>query len=265
MKYTLLDMTNVVMSSMDSEQVTSINDTPEAMQVAIVIRTCYYDLIARANLPEDYGFFKLVETSASTPTWMTMPTTHDTLQSVRYNIISPSNNVDQWRELEYMELNDFMDYIYRYGPTDPLVDTYTLTLNGVGTPVYYYNDRGPHFFTTIDDTNILFDSCDLTAGTYLKATYSQGYGKRLKTFTLSDGFTPELDDDQFPLLLQESKALAWAELKQTPHAKAEQQARRLRISQQMNKHGVKGSSDFNKLPNFGRPGRTGYTGFPWWY
>ena len=44
-KLTLLEMTQDIMSDMDSDEINSINDSVEALQVAQIIKTTYYNII----------------------------------------------------------------------------------------------------------------------------------------------------------------------------------------------------------------------------
>jgi len=44
-KLTVLDMVQDVLSDMDSDEVSSIDDTVEAMQVAQIIKTAFYEVI----------------------------------------------------------------------------------------------------------------------------------------------------------------------------------------------------------------------------
>ncbi len=74
----------------------------------------------------------------------------------------------------------------------------------------------------------------------------------MPSFQKVDTFTPVLDEQQFPLLLQESKALAFAELKQMPHQKAEIEVRRQTTALQKYKSIVDKPTYFDQLPNFGR-------------
>ena len=46
-KLTLLNMTQNILSEMDSDEVNGIADTVESTQVAHIIETMYYDLTAR--------------------------------------------------------------------------------------------------------------------------------------------------------------------------------------------------------------------------
>ena len=57
-KQTLLEMTQNILSDMDSDEVNGIADTTEAMQVATIIRTTYYDLIANRSIPEHRELFQ---------------------------------------------------------------------------------------------------------------------------------------------------------------------------------------------------------------
>jgi hypothetical protein len=67
-----------------------------------------------------------------------------------------------------------------------------------------------------------------------------------------DTFIPQLDNNIFPLLLNEAKSLAFLELKQQPHVKAEQEIKRQISSLQKFKAVTKQPTDFERLPNFGR-------------
>ncbi len=71
---------------------------------------------------------------------------------------------------------------------------------------------------------------------------------------------PELLPQQFQLLINEAKSLAWAELKQVPHQKAELSARRNWRHLQRTRKSVPDGTfnskvNFDRLPNFARPTR----------
>ena len=44
-KLTLLDMTQDILSDIDSDEVNSISDTPDSLQVAGIIKSSFYDMI----------------------------------------------------------------------------------------------------------------------------------------------------------------------------------------------------------------------------
>src|SRR5690349_4041219 len=70
-KYTVLQLTQSILSSMNSEEVNSINDTPEALQVANCIKTAYEDIVGPANLIGDFDTFQV--SNATGEVLMTIP------------------------------------------------------------------------------------------------------------------------------------------------------------------------------------------------
>jgi hypothetical protein len=69
---------------------------------------------------------------------------------------------------------------------------------------------------------------------------------------VQDTFVPDIDDWAVPLLLNEAKAQAFFELKQTIHPHAEREIDRQWVALQKTKAVVNKPSWFDQLPNFGR-------------
>ena len=87
MKFTLLDMTQNILSAMSSDEVNSISDTTESMQVAQIIKNKYYDIVSRGELPEHQELFQLdPATDGSTPVLMFVPDGVSKINSIRYFI-----------------------------------------------------------------------------------------------------------------------------------------------------------------------------------
>jgi hypothetical protein len=229
-----------VLSSIDGDEVNSVNNTTESRQVAMIVRRVYLDLLANISYPEKYGLGQLTSSgSALLPVVMYRPNTFNTIQWIKYNKA----------DLTFVEPSVFFDYIYTLDDDEDNVGT--ATINSVA--ILYNNDVDPRFWTTLDDSTILFDSYNATDGTTLLTANSVIYGEKVATFDINDDtFTPVLDDNQFSLLVNEAKSLAYAELKQTAHQKAEQTARRQRVKAQNNKRAVAGSEYINTVPNYGR-------------
>lgn len=116
---------------------------------------------------------------------------------------------------------------------------------------YYKNDQRPHICTVIQDYYVIFDAYDSAVDSTLQESKTLVKAQVNPAFTLSDVFVPNLDDQQFPLLLNEAKALAFFEIKQQPHQKAEQEARRQWIHSQKEKD-LHTTPGFDQLPKFGR-------------
>lgn len=253
MKYTLLDLVQTVLSSMDGDEVNSISDTVESEQVAKIIRTVYYDIVSPTDLPEHYGLFNLDPTDSTTPVVMSLPSNVDYLEWLKYNSRESTDTEDKWKYIEFLEPKDFLEVTQKFDQSATTTDSINYTANGFTTKLYYENDRAPKYWTSFDDREAVFDAYDSAVDTFLQSSKTQCYGKLLKTFSLTDSFVPDLDDQQFPLLLNEAKSLAWAELKQAAHQKAEKTARYYRTKLERTKKDLPGKDGWKaSLPNYGR-------------
>jgi len=116
----------------------------------------------------------------------------------------------------------------------------------------YKTDRQPCYCTIISNLYVIFDSFDSTQDSTLQGSKSMGWGRIIPSWSMTDNFTPNLAEEQFQLLLNEAKALAFYELKQQPHQLALQEAKRGWSTVQKNKAVTNRPTYFNELPNFGR-------------
>src|SRR5258705_13081054 len=66
MKLTLLDMTQRILSSLSSDEVNSISDTTESLQVAEIIKNTYFNILSRSKLPMQCELFQLDDSNDST-------------------------------------------------------------------------------------------------------------------------------------------------------------------------------------------------------
>lgn len=250
MKYTVLELTQNILSSMDSDEVTSISDTTEATQVANIIRTAYFNIISRADLPELKTVFKLTSSSGTDqPVVMYRPDDIIRIDWIKYNK-ADTGDAASYEYVTVLPLQQFLDMTHTFNEDETWVSSFT---NDDGILSYYRTDKQPDFCTILDDNTIIFDGLDVEQDTqlFLDAEKSMAFGLTSPTFTLSDSFTPELDDVQFPLLLNEAKSLAFLELKQIANDSAMVESRRQWRNLQRTKDLVK-KSPFDQLSNFGR-------------
>lgn len=292
MKMTLLDMTQNILSNMSSDEVNSYSDTTESMQVASIIRETYFNMLSRYNLPEHDQLFQLDSSLDNTqPVLMYLPTGINKVDWITYfdtNPLDGSNTqTDQYgaysehdvntdlqdnagngssgagplyRGVKVMSLEKFLRFTATLNTTDSNVDTFEFTVinKATGKPssykFNYYNDRQPMQCCIIENYYVIFDSFDSTQDSTLQSSKTMCHGWVLPTFEMEDTFIPQLDDKQFPLLLSEAKSLAFFELKQQPHQKAEQEIKRQISSLQKYKSESSKPTDFDQLPNYGRRG-----------
>lgn len=249
MKRSLLDYTQNILSALSSDEVNSISDSTEALQVAEIIRTTYFNIISRAELPEQKKLFQLDSSlSIIEPNLMFSPQEIKTIEWVKYFDTSAS----MYKYVTILPLQQFSDYVNGYLTSEANVETLNLTVDSETFIFNFKNDIQPRYCTVLSNYYVIFDSYDSTLDDTLQSSKTMCHGLTTPIFMMEDSFIPDLDEQQVPLLLNEAKSLAFLELKQLTHAKAEQEARRQWSSLQKDKSIDNKPSSFDKLPNFGR-------------
>ncbi len=256
MKYTLLEMVQDVLSSMDSDEVNSISDTIESMQVARVIRSCFFDVVNN-ELPEFSTLFQLEASGTSTkPVMMTRPTDVRNIMLVKYDKADEDNTDPNYTRLIPLSIEAFFDRTHTLNLSEDNVASMTHAIEGDSFTFLYRNDKAPDYYTIIDDHTVFFDSYDSEVDTTLQKVKTFCVGEKEQTFYLEDTYELPLDEQQHVWLLNEAKSLAYQELKQQTHAYAEKTAKRQRIKAQRQKYVNRDALvAYNQLPIFGR--RTG--------
>jgi len=260
MKYTLLELTQAVLSSMDGEEINSINDSIESQQVVEVIKTVYDDILSRGGILKNKAPFNLDASNDTTkPVLMSVPADIESIEWIKYDTRQATDTVPVWNTLTFMPLVDFIDYMHGFNQSETYVKTFNYTADGFTTTYVYRNDTHPLYYTSVDDHTIIFDAYDSAVESTLQSSKTFCYGTKVTDFERLDTFVPNLQPQQFALLLNEAKSLAWAELRQTVHQKAEQSARRNWVHLQRTRQEVPNTQDirnasnsFQKLPNFAR-------------
>lgn len=248
-------MVQTILSSMDSEEINSINDTVESDQITKILKSVYEDLIGKIDFPEHYTTFELTSSGdVNKPVLMTKPTIVDTILWIKYDRQTTTDPRVSYQEVVYKSQPLFFQDMYLLNPDASNVDTFNyVDVAGDTIPFYYTNDTGPKFFTVLRDGTLFFDSIDLAVDTTLQKNKTVCYGKLDTSWSDTDSFVPNLDAQHFPLLLQEAKALAHYELRQIQHQKAEVSARQQKIALQRNKTGIPAYiAGTANLPDYGR-------------
>lgn len=252
MAKTLLQMVTSILSSMDGDEVTSIDETVEALQIANIIKDSFEHLQASIDLPSEHNFFSLTEWGdPSLPVFATKPTGVISLDVLKYDYQVTGDTLVNYRKLTYMPFEEFMDMLHSItSGTNTTAIAYASGSNYLNFTVY--NDVFPTYYTTFNDDTIIVDSYNSTEESYVHSARTLAYGLKEATFTLSDSFTIPLDTRQTDLLLNEAKAQAFIDLKQVANPKAEKRARRGWITTQRTKNEITAESPLDRLPNYGR-------------
>lgn len=217
---TLIQIVQDILSDMDSDEVSSINDSVESLQVAQIVKSTYYNIIDGKDFPFLYELFQLTPTSTvSRPTHMSLPDSIIDLKWIKYDNKELAATKNLYQVIQYKTPEEFLYITDNRDSGDALI---TVVNDSTGIKINVYNDRGPSYFTSFDDENLVFDSYDSVKEVSLTANNTQCHGKKSVAFTLTDSFTPDLPVQMFTYLLAEAKSTCFLTLKQMPNAKAEQ-------------------------------------------
>lgn len=255
MRRTLLDMTQHILSAMDSDEVNSISDTIESMQVAELIRQVYYDVATDLGLPEHET---LIELNASgdneKPVLMTIPYTVTRVSNIMYDIRGTNDDtvdLPDWKPLKCLSLNEFITMTQAFRGNDD-VGSMQVSAGGDTFEFLHYTDRAPTYFMTFDDQQIIFDAFDSTLDTTLQKSKTLCYGSKYTEFQMTDSYIPDLDPTQFSYFINKAKVRAFAELKQQANQEAAGEARRQKIIVQKRMNKAPHQSMFERRTNYGR-------------
>jgi hypothetical protein len=204
---------------MDSEPVNSISDSIEAEQIASVVEDTYFNFVSSREIPEHRRLIKITALSDNTkPTHFKYVGRQ--LYWIRYNI--DENSQTNYREIKYMDPGSFAT---RNLDTSNVTTVYDASAS---TNLLILNDRMPSLYTSFDDEHIVMDAFKSSVESTLQTTKTQAYGIVTPTFSLSDTFEPDIDEDLIPYLLAEAKSACFSLFKSGSDPKVEQSARRLK-------------------------------------
>lgn len=230
MKKTLLEIVQQILSDMDSEDVNTLSDSVEALQIAKIVEQTFYDMIASRKFPEHESLIKLTAASdPTTPTHFSFPENVKEITDLWYDVSTDGSF--EYRKLRWCEPRDFLL------TTDKRSTDYDNVSDlSAGTNLRIFNDRQPTFYTSFDDQNIVVDSYDSTLETNLQESKVRAFGTTYPVFSISDTYTPDVDATMFPMLIQEAKSRSFSALKGGIDQKIEQAARRMKVHSQNDRY-----------------------------
>jgi hypothetical protein len=232
-KLTLLDMTQNILSAMDSDPVNSIDDTVEAIQVADLVKEAYFELMSQREWP----FLRQLSAldglgDTNNPTKMSMPSLVNKLYWVKYNK----------KTIEWMEPETFKN----------MIDQRVAQASVINSGGYVIN-ADPTYWTSYDDSTIVFDGYEIAVDATLQTSKCVIYCLISPSWTHVDTFIPNLPEKFFPTLLSEAKSSAFVNLKQQANPREERRAQRGRVTM-LNAvwKNNQGEAVYNSKVNYGR-------------
>lgn len=222
----LLEMAQDIMSDMSSDNINSINDTTEALQVAQILKSTYYEIIHSREWPH---LRKLVEITGlgdtTKPTHMQLATDVVDIDWIKYDSRSTVSGDPNYIDVGYLSPSNFLLQVMQRTASNTNI---TAVTDVDTTTLLIRNDENPKYWTSFDDEYIVFDAYKSTVDSTLQGSKTQVYGLVEPSFTISDTFIPDLPNHAFPYYLAEAKSTCFNSIGQTPNAKEEQKSRRQR-------------------------------------
>jgi len=225
-KMSLLAMVQDILSDIDSDEVNSIDDNYESMQVATIIKNACNAMLTSRDWPHLNKLIKL-ESSLSTqrPTYIKIPENVKKINSVRYDVQRVTDNGKKiYKEIIPLLPEEFLSKTNSRDSSKPNTQV-SIDVN-VGVELIVYNDTAPLYWTSFDDQYIVFDAFDGGIDSTIQTSKCQVSAYVLPTFELVDDYVPELPADAFPALLAKARSHAMYWLKQIADPVSESERKR---------------------------------------
>jgi len=125
--------------------------------------------------------------------------------------------------VKWIEPDDMLRVMYNRNTAD----SHVVTFDGGGGQMFIVtNNAAPTYYTSFDDTTIVFDSYDAAVDTTLTANKTQMRAYTTPVISITDSYIPDLPEEAFPLLIEEAKSKCQFKLKQFNDVKSEQESKR---------------------------------------
>ena len=246
-KQTLLDITQEILSDMNSDSVNSISDTIEAQQVVQIIKRTFTNLYNDRKWPHNFQLMKINSLSDSArPTHLKLPENVIEIEWVKYDIRQTEDAPLKYRDLIYMEPKDFVTHVMNRDSTKDYAET-VIDIHGV--PLVIYNNAMPTYYTSFDDEHLVLDSYDSSVDSVIQQSKTQVFGDIEPVFTLADDFVPDIPAKAFPYFVNEAKSTCFLKIKEVFSQKDEQNSNRQKAWLSRRKRHV---ANGTKYPNYGR-------------
>lgn len=250
MRMTLEYMVKDIHNDLDFDEINTIDDTPEAAQVAQIIRTTYYSMMSSDNWPHLRKTIKLVPYSAtSQPTHMSLPKGVTQLCNIFYNCATEGETRLHYKEIKYLDPDAFLR---KSNSLNSDASNVKVIKDDTGVVLMIRTDLAPTYFTSFDDNTVVFDSYDSSVDEAMMSSKVQAMAYVMPAWETRGDFIPDLPDEAFIGLLEEAKSRAALKLRQMPDEKAEMDAQRQ--ARRMSRKNWKVAGGIKK-PNYGRRGK----------
>jgi len=243
-------MVQDILSEADGDAVNSITDTVESDQCARVIRDVWNTIVDT----HDFGFIKTLKqldaTSGTTPNVMTRPEGYYNIEFVRYDKRATAGADQNYEDIHYMKVYDFIDLCSARATSDSNVSAITLS---TGHIIPVKTDVAPTYYTIMDEGSdeLVFDSYDSDLDTNLQQSKSLVYASVKPTLTLADATEISLPKHLATLVKTQSRAMYFDLYKDGITSEIDRARRRAEVRAQRLRNVVK-NTDNDNGPDYGR-------------
>lgn len=252
MKKTLLEIVQIILNDLDSDEVNSIDDTVESQQVALIVRTCYEEMMSNRNWPHLKKLIQLEHIGdIAKPTYLVLPERIKELSQFKYEKQKADADNVVLQDVMYLYPDEFLAVTQNRNSANDNVDT---IVDFSGTKILVFNNFAPTYWTSFDEVHIVCDSFDKEVDDTLKKAKTQAFAIMDPIWVHTDSAIPDLPTEAFSALVHESMSTAFMSVKQMANQKAEQKAGRQNRWLSRKAWQAKGGV---RYADFGRKGRTG--------
>lgn len=232
-KKSLLEIVQSVLSSMNSDNVNSISDLEESMQVAEKAREVYEDLMTLEDWEHLRCLISLESLADSErPNYLKIPEDVFKILEIRYDRRKFGVTKKKLEEIEYLTPDEFIEHCIQRNSDDANVIQVATPIGNISLSIR--NDVAPTYWTTFDEEYVVFDSYDSEIDTTLQQSKNFTRGLRESPFYLQDDFIPDLPTQMFPAYIQEVTRVCSLYFREQPSPNDERRAFRS-IANQKNK------------------------------
>lgn len=222
-KRSLLEIVQEIANDLDTDEINSINDTSEGMQIANIVKATYQAIMSNRNWPHTSKLVNIASSTDNTkPNVMRLDENIKELISVYYNKAKVTDTKLVYKPVRYVQPDDMLRIFYGRNSDDDN----TMVVNDNGQVYVIKTNLAPRYFTSFNDNDLVFDSYDVAVDDILQASKTQVRAYVTPAFRLVDDFIPDLPEEAFSFLIEEAKSKSSMKIAQKVDQKAEQESKR---------------------------------------
>lgn len=198
MNKTLLYTVQRVLDKLNLDPVSSIADTEDSYLIAREAETTLYDLMSRGDWPDKIDLIEIDSVSdLNQPTVLQLADEVSWVDSVRYDVTTAEDTDRIINRICWLEPEDFLEKVYQRSTSADNVEE----VKYKDILILVLNDKMPEYYTSFDNTHLVFDSYHLETEDTLNGNKTICYAKKIPSWAEQDDFIIPVQDSVYPLYL----------------------------------------------------------------